>query len=267
MKNILKNRKGITLIEIIVTLAIVGIIVVPISTLFISTARTNKFAEDKMEATALAQNYMERVKASTDVNVWDNIINTEGKFKVEIDINKYSKYNFPQETSGDSIEYDYRIEVQNKDIKLYNSSENDLGVLATINSSLDKDIEMKFTYEDNKVDFSVVQNDISIITESVGWTGDIKIKIDIVDILNVEIEGINESNDNMIFYIAKSNQGNIIYSTKEGKIRWYNNIALGSGNVSGNNISVDSRVYGVTVTVKKDGEILEQLKGTKSVLR
>ncbi|SMB95012.1 hypothetical protein SAMN00017405_0309 [Desulfonispora thiosulfatigenes DSM 11270] len=59
----IKNSQGITLIEIILSLAILGIIIYPISTLFITSINSNIAARDYLTATQLAQKYMEKVVA------------------------------------------------------------------------------------------------------------------------------------------------------------------------------------------------------------
>ena len=56
------NNKGVTLIELIVALLILGIIVVPLMSLFTSAARTNSDNSKRSDADIVAQNVMEAVK-------------------------------------------------------------------------------------------------------------------------------------------------------------------------------------------------------------
>ena len=58
-KNILLNRKGMTLIEIIVSLAILAIIIVPFLNIFVQSTVTNKKSEVILDATYVAQRVME----------------------------------------------------------------------------------------------------------------------------------------------------------------------------------------------------------------
>ncbi|MEJ8554509.1 type IV pilus modification PilV family protein [Tepidibacter sp. Z1-5] len=60
----IKSNKGLTLVELIVSLAILGIILVPLSSFFVNTIKVNKSSENQMIANQLAQKYMERVKFS-----------------------------------------------------------------------------------------------------------------------------------------------------------------------------------------------------------
>lgn len=58
-----KSEKGFTLVELLVSITILAIIVVPVLTAFISSANANSRAKRKLEATTAAQNVMENIKA------------------------------------------------------------------------------------------------------------------------------------------------------------------------------------------------------------
>ncbi|MCB2355922.1 prepilin-type N-terminal cleavage/methylation domain-containing protein [Clostridium estertheticum] len=60
-KNILIKRKGMTLIEIIVSLAILAIIIVPFLNMFVQSTVTNKKSETILDATYVAQREMEYI--------------------------------------------------------------------------------------------------------------------------------------------------------------------------------------------------------------
>lgn len=64
----LKKNKGLTLIEVIITLAILGIIIAPILSMTLTTVKTSKKSEDKIFATSLAQQCTEYIK-SEDISV------------------------------------------------------------------------------------------------------------------------------------------------------------------------------------------------------
>ncbi len=63
------NKKGYTLIEVMVSLAILGLIVVPVANLFLSSVVNNRHARDEMEAGQLAQEVMESLKNNPQVPV------------------------------------------------------------------------------------------------------------------------------------------------------------------------------------------------------
>lgn len=58
----IKNKKGITLIEVIVSAAILSIIIVPISMMVNTSVKTNKNSESKQQATVIAQKLIEDLK-------------------------------------------------------------------------------------------------------------------------------------------------------------------------------------------------------------
>jgi prepilin-type N-terminal cleavage/methylation domain-containing protein len=65
MRNIAKKKKkGLTLIEILISLTILAIIVIPISNLVLSSVKLNKSGEDKQKAVTIAQQIIEELKAA-----------------------------------------------------------------------------------------------------------------------------------------------------------------------------------------------------------
>ncbi|MCD5401096.1 prepilin-type N-terminal cleavage/methylation domain-containing protein [candidate division NPL-UPA2 bacterium] len=64
-----KHPRGFTLIEILVALAILGVVLVPLLSLFLQGARANRRAGMKTEAVVIAQGQMEGLKAQGFVAV------------------------------------------------------------------------------------------------------------------------------------------------------------------------------------------------------
>lgn len=54
------KEKGLTLIEVILSLAILGIIIVPFLNMFVFSTMTNRKSENILDATYIAQNIMEQ---------------------------------------------------------------------------------------------------------------------------------------------------------------------------------------------------------------
>ncbi|EOD01521.1 type IV pilus modification PilV family protein [Caldisalinibacter kiritimatiensis] len=73
MNRLLKNNKGFTLIEIVITIAIFSIIIVPLYSLFITAAKANNISANKLNATIIAQSYMEELKAIDTIEYEDKI--------------------------------------------------------------------------------------------------------------------------------------------------------------------------------------------------
>lgn len=62
MLSMKSKRKGMTLLEVIVSIAILGIIIVPMSNMILTSVKTNKRGEDKQQAVYLAQQVLEAFK-------------------------------------------------------------------------------------------------------------------------------------------------------------------------------------------------------------
>ena len=58
-----QSNKGFTLVEVLVAILILAIIVVPLLSAFVMSAKTNAKARQTLRATTLAQNVMEELKA------------------------------------------------------------------------------------------------------------------------------------------------------------------------------------------------------------
>lgn len=80
-RGIAENQKGYSLVELIVSLAILGIIAVPLSGYFITSAWNNRLARAEMEAGQTAQRIIEQWKASGNVATGTTTF-TEGPYTI-----------------------------------------------------------------------------------------------------------------------------------------------------------------------------------------
>ncbi|CDM67707.1 putative membrane protein [Clostridium bornimense] len=64
----IKKKKGATLLEIIISMAIITIIIIPISDLIMSSVKNNKNAEEEQDIKLLAQSISEKLKVS-DIDI------------------------------------------------------------------------------------------------------------------------------------------------------------------------------------------------------
>lgn len=80
------NIKGLTLIEIIITLAILGVVVTPLMSMFVTSQKINIESEIKYRAIQLAQKYMEEIKSDNilDVSTGNGYTGTSGHYQKEI---------------------------------------------------------------------------------------------------------------------------------------------------------------------------------------
>lgn len=88
----LRNSSGVSFIELIITLAILGITMISYSSLLANTSKINKKSELQYRATLLAQSYMERIKALDTINIGQTIDSFEDTI-ILVDIVEIDKYN------------------------------------------------------------------------------------------------------------------------------------------------------------------------------
>lgn len=93
------NRNGLTLIEVIITLAILGVVVTPLMSMFITSQKINRESEMKYNAIQLAQEQIEDIKADNTLDVssgsgytgvdgdYEKSLNDDG-YRLDININK-----------------------------------------------------------------------------------------------------------------------------------------------------------------------------------
>lgn len=74
MFNFIKKNSGLTLIEIIISITILMIIIIPISSLFVTSAKINVSSKDLLTANQLAQKHMEHRRNNPSIGE----INYEG---------------------------------------------------------------------------------------------------------------------------------------------------------------------------------------------
>lgn len=128
LKNIFFTRKGMTLIEIIISLALLAIIIIPFMTMFVHSTSTNSKSQNILDATYLAQNTMEELYSiSISYPFSDGILQLTASGYTETVIVSDDEYNFEKEQDG----YYIKIEIRNSAytgnlvkavVKIYNNS-------------------------------------------------------------------------------------------------------------------------------------------------
>ncbi len=86
---VIKQNKGLTLIEIILALGILGIIVISIASIFTNAFMYMMQAKEKFEALNLAQEYMETIKSedlSEIFQAYDNKVFKVGNYTIDTDL-------------------------------------------------------------------------------------------------------------------------------------------------------------------------------------
>jgi prepilin-type N-terminal cleavage/methylation domain-containing protein len=117
-------NKGFTLMEVIITIALLAIVIVPFSNLVLNSFLITNNAKIKQEATNIAQKYMEKIKADTNID-FDNIsdgletlseasypTSSENGFTIKYFITRDENYRVITPVVGVDINvYDYRFEI------------------------------------------------------------------------------------------------------------------------------------------------------------
>lgn len=269
MKRFLANNRGLTLVEIVVTIAILAIIIAPISSMFITTAKTNNVANEKMRATVAAQKAMENIKSVSDINLIESnqVIDN---FQVKID--KEAIYNFADiksEFGADDNTYDLKIEFNDRnEFVLYDR----LGNSYQYNGRI-----MTIEYKSNRIEVKLGEDtfdaeiketpDVRIEFYGDGDDNDNGIKDEDEKIF---INVTNKETQTLDIYVMKSkdrmhdDKPDYTFNNLGGSINFYNNILI---NKDAENLE-PTRVYKVYIQVFNDnGDLVEELTGYKTFLQ
>lgn len=264
-----KVKKGMTLLEVIISLAILGIIITPIFSLTINTVKMNKKSDDKLKALAIAQEYMEYIKSPEhsleDINNAENLPAQKGGFKIVKTVEGVEKYRFTNGESDDiDIDSDMEILINKNNEVIVNGKS--LGIASSQNNTLDivnyKD--GKSSHQQVKINLDKKQ-DVKIIQE----IRDLIIKVELQGTLDINLNFTNQHNTNIIVYVIKDSD----YSVNlEGDYVEGNNVSGEDDEEEGNEaLENDYRLYKAKVEVWKIGEEddkpLQTLEGYKTIFK
>lgn len=273
----IKCNKGLTLVELVVSLAILGIIIAPLSSFFVNTIRINKNSEDRLTANQIAQKYMEEAKFGKKSPSTGTITKTDQDFKTQIKIEQQSKYKIDKEMKkevsegeknkdkNNSITYHAEIEIDKDD-----TQSDKVTFKATDSGNQDElisnDQEIKIDIKkdhDNKITIKLNKKYTKTVTNIDLDNNNINIKIKCNgnrSPINLDVSTLNNPKTNIYIVKSKTTKNKIKLNTTQGKVRLYNNIYDES-------VSRDeeSWIYKITVTVTKNGKELAKLVGYKNI--
>lgn len=267
MKIIRCKKKGMTLIEAIISVALLSVLIIPISGLVMTSINTNKRAEIKQEATYIGQKLLEEMKVYdeiilgvtkefqllngqkiTKVGESDNFVGKfiVDKYDVELSLNKDNQFVYDNNIVSNEIntnEMDVVVEfVSNNTIK-YNNVNYVISDKLTIKTPNNDTDELEVINGDGTVIFKVTKaserkNKILFVINN-DFKGD------------VNIDFHNERDEEVSIYVKKNSAvtGNLNINAFRGKIRIYNNINNKDKNKIGN-------LYNINVVVKNKGNEL-----------
>ena len=87
MRKFLKNQKGVTMIEVLVTIAILAIVVTPCLSAFVMAQRGNVKAAETKQAYTAAANLMEELKGLADLEKIENRLSNDYSVD-DVEVNK-----------------------------------------------------------------------------------------------------------------------------------------------------------------------------------
>ncbi|MCB2312655.1 type II secretion system GspH family protein [Clostridium tagluense] len=230
----IKYKKGFTLIEVILSLAILSIVIGPILSLTTSTVKINKKSDNKIQAVNIAQKYLEEIKSSEYVIDNNTIFPMnesikEKEFEVLRTINQVEEYKI-NDKNVVNIKYDAEVE---NNVEKRNGIPLDLNIKTV---GIDQiDMELKASASNN-----------------------VNVKLSVDKPIDIYLTN-NSSRELKVYFIKESKQ----YSIKkcDGQISVFTNVSQDT-TVNTNNY----RLYKITVEVKKNNETLQKIEGYKTFL-
>ena len=105
----LKNNKGISLVEVLVSVAIIGIMIIPITNMVTTSIKTNKKSETRQYGMLLGEEVLEQIELMEygkkyQNNIKQSTINLPSGDKLEGNNTEYDKlqYTMEKEIEGDT---------------------------------------------------------------------------------------------------------------------------------------------------------------------
>ncbi len=256
----LKNKKGVTLIEILITLTVLSIVIIPLSRLLINSVKINTDSRIFMETNYIAQTYMENWKAKNLSSLMD-----------EAQIQSLNEGNAITLTEAYK---DYTVETKVTPIVQY--SMGDADTYAT-------DALIKINGTDNKLSI-YKEAGIKLTEQTLMPTYDIYIeKPESTNQITMSGLTINTlSSDSVILQVVCENQADVIfniYNRTDKKALIYViktkqaenadiSILAQVGNVKTESSIVqqyNNNLYEILITVKQNEKALTTLKGSKLI--
>lgn len=284
MNKISTKNKGFTLVELIISVALIGILLIPVSSMVLSTVRTNKSAEIKQKATLVGQQILEKFRAievnkdGTSFNFTgmtfnekkaDNIfvINDVDGYQVTTTLNKK---NTLDDASVDVPKYDceYRVGVKNEHPTLIRERDatnaaklpievsSNKFVLKILKSGNDRIVQLN---NNDDLKETVITKDASgTVSSNVADKKNLNISLNFSDYKLLDqskyvsnpiiIEIYNEDDKSINLCLEKSENITVNVNTIIGSTRSYDNRPE---NIEESKVG---DIYDITVEVKQSGE-------------
>ncbi|WP_099190675.1 PilW family protein [Tepidibacter mesophilus] len=281
----IKSNKGLTLVELIVSLAILGIIIVPLSTFFVNTIKINKDSEDRLKANQLAEKYIEKTKFSDSIVHENNklTINTsDNGFTIDTTAQHNDSVVTYKKDEGDFVVYKKVETLKHKIKEEDKSEERSITYHGEMKIEKDNDTQDKIVFEDNTEEYIEENETIKIDVQKYSDTEitiafnnkkktvnnidlsneDINIKLNCNGNkkINLQVSSLNEPKTNIYIINSKDSNNEMIIEKSIGKVYIHKNIYDNTVAKEENNW-----VYKITITVQKNNREITKLVALKKI--
>ncbi|MDF2520913.1 MAG: hypothetical protein K0R84_1541 [Clostridia bacterium] len=259
----LRKKDGFTLIELLITLAILGIVIIPLSRFAISSTKINSDAKALLDSNSIAQTYMENWKAKNLSSLIDasKLESLNQGNPVQLPEEDYEGYQVqttivPVNQYSTIAAEDYtpdmiiKINETTGKLSVYQSSEFKIADLA-----LQPEYVIDVEKSDGTSEISISGLDGIIST---AYDGSAIIQIYCEEAENVIFKVNNKTNTGVNVYISKTNESesaDISVAATTGRVDVHNTVSQPYNN----------SLYEIRVDVKKNGKTLTSLKGSKII--
>ncbi len=256
------NQKGFSLIEVVLSLAIISIIVVPFIQIFINSTYTNNLSKREIQASFLAQKYMEEAKAELNYfslvdmeDVSERANGTMFKENNEQDFKIVTEYNDVTNTinKGNSSISDGSIIIKDSDFDIYTSIDEgeftsfklDHTEIPVIDSNT---VSLKLsTDSDNEKQINMFLEAYSTFINTYKYEDKIvfMVSVDGKGNTDAKFSIYNKTGRKLILYEFDDNNNNLTFNVEEGEAEIVKNLSSNTSSEILNN----QKLYKVTVTV------------------
>ena len=288
MKMTKDKAKGITLIEVIISVALLSILIIPVSAMVMTSLQINKKAEYKQKSAYIGQQILEELKVYSDIK-----LRSDSSFQL-LDgnfINKYIETDNKYDFIGDFTRDSYKVNVTLKKDSTFKYEDSNNDGVNIINSDFDFKINLLNdplqAVNDNNVSLPInVSNQLVLkvngtssmgielldkgqVTALLSDTKSNEVKRKILLYLDssfkkqtiTEIEVENQRDDEIEIYVKRNQEstGKLNIKSTKGKVKIYNNILDVQNQNTGD-------LYNIEVTVRRGNDVLFMGTGTNNII-
>ncbi|OPJ56337.1 PilW family protein [Alkalithermobacter paradoxus] len=276
MFNILKNDKGLTLIEIVMAIAILGIVIIPISSMFVDVAVLNTTSKHKLKALSFAQKYMENIKSLENINQIQKIYiedDYEILVKIEEEDSREITYKDESTDNSDVISNIYNLIIVSEGNIIKIIGEENFLISVDVNTNIvsykdkwNKNATYDLKEKLNSISITVTGTNIDFRFNSKSLPNDKRLQ----EKDRPYTIGIKLNHDIDIYTNVTSNNNYIKYNIYDGgKVVNGNSVYKGSGNQKiypyksdqNEEKKVYLKIYKISITVMRKGKELESING------